>query len=102
MDIPTICATDKALCLDHIEDVHLRSRMAGNVTENVCSFCGLDSPETPIAVNLEHLAEVIYEATRDLYEDANNAPVVDGEMLGEELDTLTVVYNVIGDCCTSR
>lgn len=95
MDFPTIDWSDKALCLSHIDDEHLRMRVAAKATETVCSFCGLESAEVPIAVNLEHLAEVIYAVASDFYEDSNNAPRIDGETLGEELDTLTVVYNLI-------
>lgn len=95
MDFPTIDWSDKALCLNHIEDEHLRMRVAAKATEHACSFCGLESTEVPIAVNLEHLTEVIYGVAGDFYEDSNNAPRIDGETLGEELDTLTVVYNLI-------
>lgn len=97
MEFPIIGWTDKALCLDHIEDEHLRGRVKSKATEFECSFCPrtASSGDAPIAVNLERLTEVVYEVAGLFYEDANNAPRVEGEMLGEELDTLTVIYNVI-------
>ncbi|MBN8206503.1 RES domain-containing protein [Microbacterium esteraromaticum] len=97
MEFPIIGWTDKALCLDHIDDAHLSRRVSEKADERECAFCGRTSPEgtSPFAVNLEHLTEVIYEVAGDFYEDVNNAPVVEGEILAEELDTLTVVYNLI-------
>lgn len=95
MDFPTIDRSDKALCLEHIDDEHLRKRVAKKVTENACSFCGRESMEAPIAVNLEHIAEVVYEVAGGFYEDANNAPVVEGETFGEVMDTPEVVYSML-------
>ncbi|WP_433585389.1 RES domain-containing protein [Microbacterium hydrocarbonoxydans] len=99
MEFPIIGWTDKALCLDHIEDEHLLRRVTGQANERECSFCGRTTPEAadPFAVNLEQFTEVIYEVACDLYEDSNSAPRIDGETLGEEMDTLTVVYNLIDD-----
>ncbi|MDJ0378501.1 RES domain-containing protein [Cryobacterium sp. PH31-L1] len=99
MEFPPIGWTNKSVCLDHIEDEYLRARLAPDVAEHVCSFCPRTSTNgaAAIAVNLEHLAAVVAEVAVRFYEDAVNAPFMDGEISVQDFDTLEVVYNMLDD-----
>lgn len=94
MDIDPM-PTDRALCLSHISDEHLLSRLAAPTGDGACVICaGTERPSGQV-VTIGCLATVVYDAMLRSYD--HDGWHIDGEQLLPPLTTADVVAALLAD-----
>lgn len=101
-DFYGIYGMEETVCLDHISDSVLRSKLAGRAEKYECSFCGrAERPNgAPFSVGMDELGEQVWEAANWLYRGTEDVQFSDdGEPWSyEELfETIDVIYDTVED-----
>ena len=95
-----------SLCLDHVTDACLATRLSEFATQDDCVVCGraCTAGETaPFTVPLEPLIDTVVETLRHFYAEAVQVLPWDNEehaYVGPQLDTSEAVYDVAGGAFT--
>lgn len=92
---------DATLCISHITDDVLKSRLDPDVDRFECSFCGRTETagETPFAVSMDLLGDYVWEAASWMYSDPGYIEYYDGEPWSTEglTENNEVMYDIAGD-----
>lgn len=94
MDLDLIAPTGDAMCLKHVVDYHLHTRLVGSEQDGPCVVCVREklTPEGPV-VNLHDIAQVVADAVLRSYD--HEGFVVDGEQFQEPFNNEEVVSSVL-------
>ncbi|MFT2693904.1 RES domain-containing protein [Clavibacter zhangzhiyongii] len=100
-DLSGIGGMSETVCLSHITDLVLQSRLESEVNDTKCSFCGREAVEgeAPFALPMDALGVYVWEAATWLYSEAWNIEYYDGEPWSDEelWDTSDVIYDTVED-----
>lgn len=90
-----------SLCLEHVKDSALATRLSDSVTEIECSVCDRQQGNGEVfAVSYEDVLDVVMETIGHFYSDADGVLPWDSEdkvLIGPQWETWAVVDDVISD-----
>ncbi|BBZ31296.1 hypothetical protein MMAD_55910 (plasmid) [Mycolicibacterium madagascariense] len=97
-------ATDRTVCLAHVDDSVLKAAIADHLSEPNCSYCEIVGDDSnPVAAPLDDLLDVFMVGVRHLYEEAeaSGVPIQPGRQVTTVYDADDVVWEVLEEHATT-
>lgn len=97
-------ATDRTVCLAHVDDAVLKSAIEDHLSEPTCSYCEIAGDDSnPVAAPLDDFLDAFMVGVRNLYEDAEDSgvPVQPGRQVTTVFDAGDVVWTVLEEHATT-
>lgn len=95
----------EAICIEHILDPALASRVSSAVTERTCSYCErqVDDDHPPIAVSMNVVGRLVFDAATWLFTEGYDGDPEDmGDFYYQQHDTEFVVASVLAGALDQR